>query len=123
ISTLTDLTLRSCSGTNGGAINNGGTITLTDSTIDGNIASGAGGGIFNNGDGFFTASGIVTLTRTTVSNNTADSQGGGIANGGSKSSLTLTNSTVSGNTATGTVVAGDGGITNISSDATLILDS
>jgi CSLREA domain-containing protein len=124
ISTLTDIALRGCTGTNGGAINNGGTLTLTDSTIDGNTASGgAGGGIFNNGDGFFLASGLVTLTRTTVSNNTADSQGGGIANGGSKSSLTLTNSTVSGNTATGTVAAGDGGITNISSDATLTLDS
>jgi CSLREA domain-containing protein len=121
ISTLTDLSLRGCTGTNGGAINNGGTLTLIDSTIDGNTASGSGGGIFNNGDGFFTASGIVTLTRTTVSNNFADAQGGGIANGGSKSSLTLTNSTVSGNTATGAVAAGDGGITNAASTNTVTL--
>ena len=74
----------------------GGTLTLTNSTVSGNTASG-GGGIFNNG-------GTLTLANSTVSENWA-LLGGGIKNSGP---LTLTNSTVSGNTASG----GGGGINN-----------
>src|SRR2546429_4550159 len=50
---LTDVAFRGCTSTNGGAIYNVGTLTLTESTVDGNSASGAGGGIYN-GAGSFT---------------------------------------------------------------------
>ncbi len=73
----------------GGGIRNSGTLTVTNSTLSGNTASGdSGGGIYNNG--------TLTVTNTTLSGNTA-TFGGGIANNGT---LTLTNSTLSGNTVT-----------------------
>ena len=76
-----------------GAIYNArGTLTLIDSTLSGNSAN-FGGSIYNS------VSGILSLISTTVSGNTADSDGGGIYN--SFGPVTLTNSTVSGNTATG----------------------
>jgi CSLREA domain-containing protein len=88
--TVTDVTFRGCTGLNGGAINNGGTLTLTDSTIDGNTASGgAGGGIYNTSGGF-NGDGTLNLIRTTVSNNSANAQGGAIANV-SSGVVTLTN--------------------------------
>jgi CSLREA domain-containing protein len=91
----------------GGGIFNGGTLTLTNSTVSGNAAANDGGGIFNNG-------GIVTLVNSVVSGNNAGVDGGGIRNdpGGT---VTLTNSTVSGNT------AGDdaGGIHNVGGTLTL----
>src|SRR6185369_10191868 len=53
----------------GGAIlNNFGTCTVTKSTITGNTADQAGGGVYNNG--------VLTLTNSTVSGNTADVAGG-----------------------------------------------
>ena len=92
----------------GGGISNGGTLTLTESTVSGNAADNDGGGIFNN-------AGTLTLINSIVSGNNAGVDGGGIRNdpGGT---LTLTNSTVSGN------AAGDdgGGIHNIAG-ATLTL--
>ena len=71
----------------GAGILNAGTMTLTNSIVKSNLASGHGGGIDN----------IVTLTlyNSTVSTNTAVSEGGGIKNDGI---LTLNDSTVSGNT-------------------------
>jgi hypothetical protein len=75
----------------GGIFNNGGNLTLTNSTVSGNSATlGFGGGILNNGS--------LNLTNSTVSGNgnTATNIGGGIFNdnGGS---VSLINSTVSGN--------------------------
>ncbi|MDH3622447.1 MAG: hypothetical protein OES69_02450 [Myxococcales bacterium] len=83
----------------GGGIHNdrGGILTLTNSTVSGNTAIVAGGGIYNLG--------WLTLTNSTVSGNTAIVAGGGILTFGT---LTLTNSTVSGNAAT----QGGGGIAN-----------
>jgi hypothetical protein len=87
----------------GGIYNNGGTLTLNNSTVSGNTAfAGHGGGIANDNGG------TLTLTRTTVSGNQAIAEViGGTRNGGAgggisniSGSLTLTNSTVSGNTAT-----------------------
>jgi hypothetical protein len=66
-----------------------GTLTLTDSTVSGNVAHGSGGGLYN-------LTGPVTLTDSTVSGNVA-SQGGGINQG--VYTLMLTNCTLSGNTA------------------------
>src|SRR5262245_46970822 len=62
-----------------------GVATLTDSTVNGNIASRDGGGLF--------AENTVTLTDSTVSGNSAGQDGGGISAGTAR----LINSAVSGN--------------------------
>ncbi|MGR9074285.1 MAG: choice-of-anchor Q domain-containing protein [Gammaproteobacteria bacterium] len=79
----------------GGIANNGGIVSVIDSTVSGNSASQAGGGIANN------SGGTVTVTRSIISGNTAGGaggimQGGGIFNG-DRGSVTVTDSTVSGN--------------------------
>ena len=101
---------------NGGGIQNSGTLTLTDSTVSGNTAAtNHGGGIWNNlgitliltgstvsgntahlSSGGIISDGTLILTDSTVSGNAANSNDGGISNSGT---LTLTDSTVSGNTA------------------------
>jgi len=81
----------------GGIYNQGGILTISNSTISGNSASNWGGGIFNGG--------TLTITNSTVSGNQAGGfvetnypgVGGGI-NGGA---ITIINSTISGNTAFG----------------------
>ena len=75
----------------GGGIFNSGTLTLSNSTVLGNAADFLGGGIENKG-------GTLTLSNSTISGNAARFFGGGISNevGGT---LTLINSTVSGNSA------------------------
>ena len=71
-----------------------GQLTITDSTVSGNIVDlGSGGGIYN--------SGTLTIANSTISGNTASSNaivadGGGIYNDLS-ATLTITNSTFSGN--------------------------
>ena len=77
-------------GTDGGGIlNNGGTLTITSSTLSGNSAGNDGGGISNEG-------GTLTITSSTLSGNTA-SQGGAIFN--DEGTLTITSSTISDNSA------------------------
>lgn len=103
--TITNCILTGNTGANGGALNNAasgatpGILTLVNSVVSNNSASGAGGGMQN----FSTST--LNLVNTTVSGNTCASTltgGGGIqANG----TLTMTNVTFSGNTANG----GDGG--------------
>ena len=96
----------------GGGIYNGGSLTLTNSTISGNRASERGGGIFNRSVGTLNMSnstvagnrsrfgsgiyndGAQTLISSTVSGNGVCTLGCGIYNLGS---MTLTNSTISGN--------------------------
>ena len=73
----------------GGGLENGGTLTLTNSTVSGNSATYDAGGIYNYG--------TLTLTNSTVSGNSTIYDAGGIYNQGT---LTLTNSTVSGNSTT-----------------------
>lgn len=82
-------------GTNGGGIyNNGGTLTVSNSTLSGNAASGgAGGGAIAN------SVGTVTITNSTLSGNSAGFGGGGINN--FRGTVTLINSTISGNTTSG----------------------
>ena len=94
--------------TQGGGIYNatqGATLTLTNSTVSGNIArfGGEAGGIFNEG--------TLTLTITTISGNEAN-DGGGIFNVGT---VTLTNSPVSANTATKSDGILNGGAMTLSS--------
>ena len=94
----------------GGAFNNSGTLTVSNSTLNNNITTTNGGGIFNSGIGTLTVSnstlssnsanhgagiynlGTATVTNSTLNNNTATNDGGGInSNSGT---LTLTNSTL-----------------------------
>jgi hypothetical protein len=112
----------------GGIFNDGGTVTVTNSTLSGNTSGCGfgGGGIFNNGNGgtvtvtnstfsgniasvnagggIFNNGGPVTVTNSTFSGNTSATGGGGIFNQGGP--VTVTNSTFSGNTATGGVGGG-----------------
>jgi len=102
--TLSGLTISGGSATNGGGIDNCGTLTVTDSTIAGNGASNNGGGIDNLG--------TLAVTDSTISGGAAGYNGGGIENTGM---LTLTNSTIAenySNAATGGVGMGGGGIDN-----------
>ena len=102
------------SGDGGGIFNDGGTLTLTNTNVDGN--SSGGGGISNNG-------GSVTLTDSTVSLNNAALDGGGIVNNGG--TLTLTDSTVSLNNATfdgGGIFNRNGGSVTLN-DSTVSLNS
>jgi hypothetical protein len=89
-------------GEGGGIANNSGTVSLTDSTVSGNSALYAGGGIFSSG---LSGESILTLTGSTVSNNkTGDLIGGVLDIGGGivniDGTLLIVGSTVSGNSAT-----------------------
>ena len=97
-------------GVDGGGINNSGTLTVIDSTIENNAATtgsqysgGEGGGIYNGG--------TLTVTNSTIDNNSATSAtgyaGGGIYSGGT---LTVTNSTIDNNSATSASGYAGGGI-------------
>ncbi|MBK8617324.1 MAG: InlB B-repeat-containing protein [Anaerolineales bacterium] len=121
--TLDQLTVRNgrCAGacatdlTRGGGIyNNGGALTIKNSVISNNSASGTGGGIYigtgtlnmlnsnisNNtastAGGIGSLTGTVSVTNSTLSGNSASAGGGAIRDSGT---LNVTNSTFSGNTA------------------------
>ena len=100
---LNSLTLLNGFGGQGGAIYNGGTLTLANCTLTGNGGR-FGGGIFNLG--------ALTLNQCTLSGNGAGSYffgGGGIYNAGT---ATMNQCTLSGNSATGDTASG-GGIFNV----------
>jgi len=86
----------------GGGINAYGPLTLTNSTVSGNVAGFFGGGIEND----FPS----TLTNVTISGNSADFSGGGIDN--DEGAATLNNATVTGNIADADAdgVGGAGGV-------------
>jgi hypothetical protein len=110
--TLSNLTIRNGKANLGGGINNSGALTLTNSTISGNLApipctplglvclsrgTASGGGIYN--------SGALTISNSIISGNHAGSYcnatpcsafGGGIYNRGT---VTINNSTLTGNSA------------------------
>jgi hypothetical protein len=91
--TIDDLTITggydNSNGIGTGVVNNGGTVSINNSTIADNTGGNDGGGIANN-------SGSLTLTNSTVSGNKADTNGGGIYNDGT---LTVVNSTIANNQA------------------------
>jgi uncharacterized repeat protein (TIGR01451 family)/CSLREA domain-containing protein len=87
----------------GGAILNSGTLTITNCTVTGSHANG-GGGIYN-------ASTLI-MTGSTLSGNSANFDGGGLYNT-DPGNANLTNCTISGNQA-GSLGAGVGGILNVS---------
>jgi hypothetical protein len=96
---LAGVTVSAGTGQDGGGLYNdpGATLVLTDSTVQGNHASGGnGGGIYNKG--------TVSLTRTGVVQNDSTFAGAGISNWGG--TLTLTDSTVSGNQTSGQTTGG-----------------
>jgi hypothetical protein len=98
--TLNALTLRNGRTDNGGAITvgTGSRLTLSASTVTGNTATAAGGGIFSLG--------TVEVDSSALSNNTAI-QGGGFNNQGD--TATVTSSTVTGNHAITGAAEGFGG--------------
>ncbi len=116
------LTLVNGRSTNGGAIyNNGGTVTVANSTVSGNAAVANGQGIFN-GDGgaIYNNGGTVTVANSTVNGNaTVGSFSGDTGFGGAifniSGALHVINSSVSGNAAT----RGGGGIELWTGTATL----
>jgi hypothetical protein len=79
-------------GGSGAIYNAKSSLTITDSTLEGNQADKWGGGLYNDG-------GTATLDRVTISNNVVGLDGGGIYSFGGASSLSLTNVTISGNQA------------------------
>lgn len=99
----------------GGINNNSGSLTVTNSTINRNLAfnnpgQGLGGGIYNNAS--------MTISNCTISGNLAggspsgNGAGGGIVNTGN---LEILSSTVADNAASGLIVASGGGIVGIGS--------
>ncbi len=87
-------------GGNGAGINNQGTLTINNSTLADNIATGYGGGIENGG--------VLTLNQTTVTGNSspADAGGGGI-DASPETTTVINQSTITGNTESGN---GSGGV-------------
>ena len=79
----------------GGIFNNGGTLSLTRSTLTGNSTGGAGGGIYNTG--------MLSMTNSTLTGNTASGPSGGGGIGTYGGALSVTNSTISSNSASGGV--------------------
>lgn len=109
-------------GLGGGAVYNfGGTATLVNCVIRGNIEGSTqsgfgGGGIANNG-------GTMTVMDSTLSGNkTLSSYGGGIINV-NDGALTVTKSTLAGNLARGNYTATGGGIANINRGRATVLNS
>jgi predicted outer membrane repeat protein len=91
------------------------TLTVKDTTINGNTATKQGGGIWIARHPIG-----VTITNTTLSNNKAnESNGGGIILDGANSKLTVTNSTIAGNQVNGAYSMG-AGIAVINGQATIL---
>jgi hypothetical protein len=113
--TLNALTISgSSSPSGGGLVNNGGTVTITNSTFSYNYAGSSGGGILNSG-------GTLTITNSTFYNNWALFGRGGALNN-SDGTVTITNSIFNSNFAYNNSNAHGAGIYN--SDGTLkVIDS
>jgi predicted outer membrane repeat protein len=105
--TLTDSTVDNNSGGSGGGIYNTGSLTLKDVTVSGNSGSVDGGGIYSNGG--------MTLQGATVTGNSTVYSGGGIFSCCGYSPVTLKDSTIAGNSA-----GAGGGLFNLLDYATLI---
>jgi hypothetical protein len=106
ILTITGSTIRGNIGFLGGGVSNIGTLTIVDSTITGNTAVSDGPHSGGNGGAIYGwSSSRTTVVGSTISGNAAGWGGGGIYTDGL---LTVVNSTISGNTAAG----GGGGIAN-----------
>jgi CSLREA domain-containing protein len=105
--TITNSTLSGNLAHEGGGIYTLGPLKVTYSTVKDNSASGVGGGIQN-------VDGTLEVFKTTINGNNAGTAGGGIAN---NDTATLTNSTVSSNTS----IESGGGIVSWGPEPTLAL--
>ena len=95
---LVGLTITGGSSIYGGGIYNGGTLTVTNSTINANNSPGdISGGIGGGGGTFSGIAGTLTVTNCTIAHNSSGFEGGGIWNFGG--TLTVTNSTIANNSA------------------------
>jgi hypothetical protein len=115
--TLINTTVSDNSAEVGGAICNGGALTIINSTFSGNVARHRGGAIGNYG--------LLIITNSTFSGNSSGSSGlaGGILNGGlfqSSGTLEINNSTLSGNTAG---QGGGGGIFDVKGSTVVLQNS
>ena len=90
---LAGLVLTGGNATNGGGISNRENLTVSDSTIEENTATGVGGGIYND------ASAVCVISDSLIAANTAPN-GGGIYNNTS-AACTVNDSTIDANAATG----------------------
>ena len=106
--TMTNCTVKSSSAPQGGGVQNDGVLTMTGCTINSNTSAGAGAGFAMYGT-------TTTLVNCTVSGNTASGTGGGFLVG--SGTLNLTNCTVTNNTAT------DGGAMNLSGSTHVLKNS
>ncbi len=105
--TLSGSVIQNDSAVSGGGIATAnGAVTVTDSTIEDNVATGSGGGIWTYG-------GTVTVTGSTLSANSAPG-GGGIST--TEGAVTVINSTIEDNV---TTTAGGGGINSDGSTVTV----
>ena len=105
---ISDSTISANRGRYGGVINStADRLTITGSTIAGNVATDDGGGVSNFG--------VANLANVTISGNSTDKDGGGVYNG-SGDTIMIDHSTIFGNSAGGSVTAG-GGIFNESTGA------
>ncbi|MBI3785778.1 MAG: hypothetical protein HY270_20485 [Deltaproteobacteria bacterium] len=111
--TITNSTLTGnrATGGAGGAIfaSSGSTVTITASMLAGNLANAQAGGIYNDG-------GTVTITNSTLTHNGSSHSGGGI--GAGSGSITIINSTLAGNFCSeggGAIQVGRGDVTVVNS--------
>ena len=95
----------------GGAIFNAGTLTITDSTLSNNISVGGEGGAIANDVGA-----TLTISNSILSDNFGQSGGGAISNSGT---ATVTNCTILGNNSAAPGLQGSGG--GIDNDGTLTI--
>ena len=136
--TISGMAIEDGGGVNyGGAINNLGSLTLTDSTVSGSTAEEAGGGIYNggtlvltgdtfqnntasNGGGAVYTSGSLTANNDNFYDNHGGISGGAISGATSNANITVTNSTITNNDADygGGIFAAPGATTTIT-DSTL----
>jgi hypothetical protein len=110
--TVRGVTITGGGAANGGGIDNEGVLTVRETTVTGNQATGEGGGINN--------SQTLTVIGSTIEGNTANS-GGGINTDGLSASVVLVNSTVADNTTVGGGIGG--GIFNTFGTVTLASDT
>ncbi|MBW4695573.1 MAG: CHAT domain-containing protein [Lyngbya sp. HA4199-MV5] len=101
-------------GGGGGIHNEDATLTVNNSTISNNTATGRGGTL-DGGGGIHNKNATLTVNNSTISNNTVNGASGGGGTGGgiliNGGTVTVNNSTISNNTATGAAggVGGNGG--------------
>jgi CSLREA domain-containing protein len=88
--TLSYLTLAHGDNTEGGAVQNYGSLTINNCTLDGNLGEVVGGAIYNQG-------GTVQITNSTLSDNETGADGGSAIFDDFEGSLTIINSTIADN--------------------------